>query len=244
MIGRKHEKPLAPLNIIGDFAGGSLLCALGILLALFERHKTNQGQVIDAAIVDGISYLATFIYNANKGTLWSKPRGENVLDSGSPFYDVYETKDKKYMAVGSIEPLFFNNLLKGLEIDPDKFNQFDTDNWEIMRNSLKNRFLTKTQDEWISIFNEIDACVTPVLTLDQFKKHPNTKARKLWNDALDEPAPAPILSSNPHTNNLSKPAPQDGQHSVEILLEFGFDKDDIKQWLDSKVIYYHKKSSL
>lgn len=245
MIGRKTDKPLAPLNLIGDFAGGSLMCTLGIVLALLEREKTGKGQVIDSSIVDGVAYLSTFVFNATKGQIFSKPRGYNILDSGAPFYEVYETKDHAYMAVGSIEQNFFTNLLKGLSIDPNVFySQFDESKWDNMRDVFRSKFLEKTQEEWTEIFSRLDACVTPVLTIDQFKEHDNTKSRNIWNIDSDSPNPSPLFSTSTANLNTSLPSPQDGQHTVEILIENGLKPNEIESLIDSKVVKVLQQSKL
>lgn len=164
MLGRAGEKPLPPGNILGDFAGGGAVCFMGILLALVARSHTGRGQVVEANMVDGSAYLATFPRLARKGPAWDAPRGENLLDTGCPYYDTYETKEGKYFAVGALEPQFYAALLKGLELDPKSMPaRDDRDNWPALRGIFTRRFKEKTRAEWEGVFDGTDACATPVL---------------------------------------------------------------------------------
>ena len=165
MLGRAGDKPYAPGNILGDFAGGGAICFLGIILALIARTNTGRGQVVEANMVDGSAYLATFPRLATKNPSWSEPRGENLLDSGCPYYDTYETKDAgKYFAVGALEPQFYAALLRGLELDPKSMPaREDRGNWPALREIFTCRFKEKTRAEWEDVFDGTDACATPVL---------------------------------------------------------------------------------
>jgi alpha-methylacyl-CoA racemase len=165
MLGRAGEKPYAPGNILGDFAGGGAICFLGILLALIARSSTGSGQVVEANMVDGSAYLATFPRLAQHTPAWNGPRGENLLDSGCPYYDTYETKDPgKYFAVGALEPQFYAALLRGLELDPKSMpKREDRENWPAIRDIFTRRFKEKTRAEWEAVFDGTDACATPVL---------------------------------------------------------------------------------
>ncbi|MCJ1247920.1 hypothetical protein MMC30_005135 [Trapelia coarctata] len=164
-LGRKSEAPCPPANILADFAGGGLMCAFGILLALLAREKTGKGQVVESNMVDGSAYLGTLLRFATKTPTWNKPRGENLLDGGCPFYDVYECKDGDYMAVGALEPQFFTKLLEGLELDKGyAMKQQDRSVWPAMRKTFHTKFLEKTRQEWEAIFDGKDACCTPVLS--------------------------------------------------------------------------------
>ncbi|KAJ5176797.1 Isopenicillin N epimerase component 2 [Penicillium canariense] len=164
MLGRAGDKPYAPGNIIGDFAGGGAICFLGIILALIARTSTGRGQVVEANMVDGSAYLATYPRLATKNS-WAEPRGKNLLDSGCPYYDTYETKDAgKYFAVGALEPQFYAALLRGLELDPKSIPvREDRDNWPALRDLFTRRFKEKTRAEWEAVFDGTDACATPVL---------------------------------------------------------------------------------
>ncbi|KAL9619770.1 MAG: hypothetical protein Q9160_005606 [Pyrenula sp. 1 TL-2023] len=172
MLGRRGEKPYAPGNILGDFAGGGAVCFMGILLALFQRDRHGLGQVVEANMVDGSAYMATMPRLATKNPVWSDERGSNVLDGGCPYYDTYETKDGKYMSVGALESQFFAAFLKGLEIDPHSIGGLreDKQTWPIQREIYTKRFKDKTRAVWESIFDGTNACCTPVLTRAELEK--------------------------------------------------------------------------
>ena len=164
-LGRKGAPPSPPANILADFAGGGLTCAFGIMLALFARERTGMGQIVDSNMVDGSAYLATFPRLATKTATWDRTRGENLLDGGCPFYEVYECKDGGHMAVGALEPQFFRELLNGMKLKQDFLSaQRDRDTWPAMRAAFGQKFLEKTRKEWESIFVGKDACCTPVLS--------------------------------------------------------------------------------
>ncbi|KAJ5708997.1 hypothetical protein N7493_010331 [Penicillium malachiteum] len=165
MLGRAGDKPFSPGNILGDFAGGGAMCFLGIILALIARTTTGRGQVVEANMVDGSAYLATMPRLGRQTPAWDGPRGHNLLDSGCPYYDTYETKDPgKYFAVGALEPQFYAALLRGLGLDPKKIPaREDRDNWPALREIFTRRFKEKTRAEWESIFDGTDACATPIL---------------------------------------------------------------------------------
>ncbi|KAL2834160.1 isopenicillin n epimerase acyl-CoA racemase component [Aspergillus pseudoustus] len=173
MLGPVTSRPLPPANLMGDFAGGGLMCFLGIVLALLGRVTTGSGQVIEANMVDGSSYIATSPRLAHKTQLWNKVRGTNLLDGGCPYYDVYETKDGLYVAVGALEPQFFSRLLQGLDVQLKDLpgNREDPANWPFLSRLFKAKFLSKTRREWESVFDGTDACVTPVLTYAELEKN-------------------------------------------------------------------------
>ena len=162
-LGRKHEPPYPPANILADFAGGGLFCAFGILFALLQRSSTGKGQIIDSNMVDGAAYLGTFMRYALRTPLWDHPKGENFLDGGCPWYDTYPCKDGGYMAVGALEPRFFTELVKGLELDHIPHDRNDRSTWPELRRRIAERFLSKSRNEWEQIFDGQDACCTPVL---------------------------------------------------------------------------------
>ncbi|OZJ04499.1 hypothetical protein BZG36_02257 [Bifiguratus adelaidae] len=234
-LGRKGEKPSFPINLFGDFAGGGFMCAFGIIMALLERTKSGKGQVIDAAMVQGASYLSSFVYNMKKhGLMLTEERGTNLLDGGAPFYEVYETKDGKFMAVGALEPQFYQLLVKGLGFQEDELpSQMDMSGWPEMRKAFTDRFKSKTQDEWTSVFLHIDACVTPILDFDYGSEH--EKTFKL----APPPSPAPLLSRTP-----AKPVPTDddadmldaGKHTRSVLKDFGLRDEEIDRLEQSRVI--------
>jgi alpha-methylacyl-CoA racemase len=237
-IGRRNEKPLAPINLLGDFAGGGMTCALGILLALIERARSGCGQVVDAAMVDGAAYLATFLYKFRSTGFWSDERGTNLLDGAAPFYDTYRTKDGQYMSVGAIEPQFYAALLKGLGLDPATMpNQNSRTHWEETAKKFTDIFASRTRDQWCAIFDGTDACVAPVLGLGEVADHPHPKARQLLTrDENDnyEPAPAPRLSRTP--GSIQRPIPKVGQHTQEVLRQYGLRDDEIAPLQESGAV--------
>lgn len=241
-LGRKEEKPYAPLNLIADFAGGGLTCALGILLALLERTKSGKGQIVDASMVEGAAYVGSFVWKSQRIGMWNNPRGQNMLDSGAPFYDTYQTSDGKYMAVGAIEPQFYKELLKGLELDASELpSQMSFDEWPNIGHVFKERFATKTQKEWTNIFDGTDACVTPVLSFEEVGSHPHNQQRASFITALsgeESPRPAPVLDRTPAEPCL-KPDPVIGEHTVEVLEEYGLTEVQIEHLLSEGIVESH-----
>ncbi|MCV7419723.1 CoA transferase [Mycobacterium yunnanensis] len=196
-IGRKGERPVPPLNLAGDFGGGSMFLIVGILSALWERQSSGLGQVVDAAMVDGSSVLAQMMWSFRAGGMWSDERGVNMLDTGAPFYDTYETADGKYVAVGAIEPQFYAQLLAGLGLDAaDLPGQHDASRADELRAAFTEAFLRHDRDHWASVFNGTDACVTPVLSFGEVETEPHiTERDTFFRDGDDlEPAPAPRFS--------------------------------------------------
>ena len=170
-LGRTGGLPYPPANILADFAGGGLMCAFGILAALLSRTTTGRGQVVENNMVDGAAYLGAFMRIASKTPVWNQPRGENLLDGGSPFYDVYECKDRGYMAVGALEPQFFKALIDGLDLSSDWISKRnDRENWPKLRRLIADKFLKKSRREWEAIFQGKDACCTPILTQDELEE--------------------------------------------------------------------------
>ncbi|XP_069602080.1 alpha-methylacyl-CoA racemase [Ranitomeya imitator] len=245
-LGKKHENPTFPMNMLADFAGGSYTCALGIVMSLFERTRSGRGQVIDSSMVEGAAYLGSFVWKSQKLGLWSRPRGENMLDGGAPFYNTYVTADGKYMAVGAIEPQFYKELLKGLDLDPsDLPDQMSFSDWPEMKKQFAVKFLEKTQDQWCQIFDGTDACVTPVLSFDNVAIHQHNKERGSFfsNDDGDvSPRPAPLLSRTPAEPSSSRD-PFIGEHTHEVLAEHGFSAKQISDLKSSKVISCHNPKS-
>ncbi|NXS55153.1 AMACR racemase, partial [Brachypteracias leptosomus] len=245
-LGRKDENPYAPLNLLADFAGGGAMCALGIVLSLYERTRSGKGQVIDASMVEGVAYLSSFLWKSQNSGLWSRPRGENLLDSGAPFYETYKTSDGKYMAVGALEPQFYEQFIKGLGLDSDKLpSQFSYSDWPEMKKRIASIFAQKTQAEWCSIFDGTDACVTPVLAFDQVASHQHNKQRSSFikNDHEEiSPRPTPLLSRTPAVPSFERD-PFIGEHTEEILLENGFTKEEIAKLYSDKVIAFSKLKS-
>ena len=202
-MGYRDRPPLPPMNLVADFGGGSMLLLLGIVSALYEREKSGKGQVIDAAMVDGVSILAQMQWTMKAVGTLSDERESSLLDGGAPFYRTYETSDGKYMAVGSIEPQFFAQLLSGLGLSADDVpNQMDLDSFPQMRKLFTERFASKTRDEWTEIFGGTDACVTPVLTWSEASQGDHLRARStiVHSNGFDQAAPAPRFSRTPATD--------------------------------------------
>lgn len=235
MLGGR-DKPSPPINLMGDFAGGGLICAFGICLALLERQKSGKGQVIDANMVDGSAYVSSFLWSTKQANIgiWLGPRGTNVLDGGAPFYNTYKTKDGKFMAVGALESKFYEALCKGLGVNPEKCSQFE--NWEENTKMFAKIFETKTQEEWCQIFDLTDACVTPVVNMEDAHKHYHNSANNTFQTVGKKilPSPAPKLSRTPAEPCFKEPV--NGQHSIEILLEEGFTGEEISKLIDQKVV--------
>jgi len=229
-IGRAGGPPQVPMNLLGDFAGGSMYLVVGALAALLEARISGRGQVVDAAIVDGTAHLTTFIHAFLAGGMWTDERGVNMLDTGAPWYDVYETADGKYVAVGAIEPQFYAEFLRRLGIeDADELPaQHDRAGWPVLRKRFAEAFKTKTRDEWAEIFLPGDACVAPVLSLKEAAEHPYNTEREVFveRDGHLQPAPAPRFSRTPGAISGSPALP--GQHTRQVLEEFGFtDVDEL-----------------
>jgi alpha-methylacyl-CoA racemase len=218
-------------------AGGGMACAMGILLALIERSKSGKGQIIDAAMLDGACYLCTFFYGLLANNLMTLDIGTNALDGGAPFFQVYETKDARYMAVGAMESKFYAQLLEGLETDSSTIpNQYDQQSWPEMIHRFSAIFKRKTRDEWAAIFSGKDACVTPVLELDEVGEHPHNKERELLVSVsgMLRPAPAPRLSRTPGIASGSK-ARKDSD-SREVLKELGYSDGEVMALYDQGII--------
>jgi alpha-methylacyl-CoA racemase len=229
LFRRKGERPLPPCNLLGDFAGGGMLCAMGILLALIERNRSGKGQVVDAAMVDGAANLSTLFYGLLANHLMTLDIGTNMLDGGAPYYQTYETADGKYMAVGAIEGRFYEELLKGVNLDPSSLPpQNEWGRWPEMTATFAEIFKTRTRDEWTAIFEGKDACVAPVLELDEVNQHPHNRERGLlFNlDGALQPLPAPRLSRTP--GRVKKPGKPRGSETREILKELGYDTEEIE----------------
>jgi alpha-methylacyl-CoA racemase len=218
-IGRAGGPPQPPMNLLGDFGGGGMYLLVGVLAALLERQTTGRGQVVDAAIVDGATSLAAMIYGMRSSGDWHDGRGANLLDTGAPFYDVYETADGQWMAVGALEPQFFAELLRLLDLEHVP-PQHDRQQWPALRAMLQERFCLRTRDEWCAVFDGTDACVTPVLSWEEAALHPHLSERGtvVIRDGVVQPAPAPRFSQS--TTRLPSPPPRPGQHSEEILREW------------------------
>ncbi len=241
-IGRAGEKPAIPLNLVGDFGGGGLLLAYGMVCALLEAKSSGRGQVVDAAMIDGAATLMASTFAANQAGFWSDERGTNLLDSGSHFYEVYETADCKYISLGSIEPQFYAALLDKLGAEAEHFEQqYDAENWPAMKEKMAVIIKRKTRDEWDAIFADSDICYAPVLSMTEVRHHPHHRARETFLDDGDiwQPAPAPRFSRTPGTVRHS--AATIGEHSEEILRDFGFSANDIATAIHSGAVHTAEK---
>ena len=227
-FGRKGEAPVPPLNLVGDFGGGGMLLAFGVACALVEARRSGRGQVIDAAMVDGAALLAAMFSGFLAGGQWSEERGTNILDTGAPWYDVYETADRKYVAIGAIEDKFFAELTARLKLI-DLPAQHDRSRWPEMRKRFAATFKSKTRDEWCRLFEGADACFAPVLGWAEAREHPHSRARAAYASVADveQPAPAPRFSrtgtSIPHS------PPERGQGGRQALVDWGFDAAAVKR---------------
>ncbi|MFH8656064.1 CaiB/BaiF CoA transferase family protein [Streptomyces afghaniensis] len=199
MIGRPDEPPAVPANLLGDYAGGSLYLVVGVLAALHHARATGTGQVVDAAIVDGTAHLATMIHGMLAAGGWQDRRGANLLDGGCPYYGTYETADGRYMAVGALEPQFYEEFLALLGIEEQAAARKDVTRWGELREQVAARFKSRTRDEWTAVFDGTDACVAPVLSLREAPRHPHLAARGTFTDhgGITQPAPAPRFSATP-----------------------------------------------
>ena len=236
-IGRKGQKPLPPLNLVGDFGGGGMLLAFGVACALVERGASGEGQVVDAAMVDGAAALMAIFHGAEQSGWWKNERGTNMLDSGAHFYDTYETSDGKYVSLGSIEPQFYAELIQKLGLaDEDLPGQMDRSQWEPLSERFTKLFKTKTRDQWCEILEGSDACFAPVLSMSEAREHPHIKARNTFVEVAGapQPAPAPRFSRTPC--EISAPPPHAGQHTDEALGDWGFDASEIARLREGKAI--------
>lgn len=240
------RQPSPPINLLGDFAGGGLTCALGICLALLERHRSGQGQVVDSNIVEGVRYVSTWLWqsmNVNQnvaGLVWPNPlkRGYNTLDGAAPFYCCYETKDGKFMAVGALEPKFYIKFAQLINIDPETYSQYDIARWDEMKTKFAEIFGTKTQEEWSKIFEGQDACVSPVIDFQDTE----IAARQFDTDSFladGTPKPAPNLSRTPAKPSLVQNS--QAQDTKEVLLELGYSSEEIETFSENGIIQTNEK---
>ncbi|QKE82818.1 CaiB/BaiF CoA-transferase family protein [Arthrobacter sp. NEB 688] len=230
------ERPVAPVPVLADFAGGAMYLVSGVLAALVSRGTTGRGQVVDAAMVDGAAHLLTLVHTMLGAGAWEDRRRSNVLDGGAPFYDVYECADGRFVAVGALEPQFWRELLGLLGVTVDG-EQYDTATWPAQRAALEAAFAGRTRDEWAAHFEGSDACVAPVLSLEEAHRHPHHAARGSFvpgPDGAPVPRPAPRLSGTP----LGEPGPEPvpGQHTREQLLAHGFAAAEVEVLIASGAV--------
>jgi alpha-methylacyl-CoA racemase len=234
-VGEKDRKPVPPLNLVADFGGGSMFAVMGILAALLERNTSGEGQVIDVAMVDGVTSLLSMAHGQQSAGMMPSARGSSLLDGGAPYYDTYLCSDGEYMSVGAIEPQFFAELQRVLDL-PDLPAQSDHAAWPKMREMLAAAFATKTRDEWAAIFDDVDACVAPVLWLSEAKGHPHLVARGSLTDVngVVQPSSAPRFSRTP--GQVGRPAQTPGSDTVEALTDWGVDQAALGKLLEAGVV--------
>ena len=226
-LGRAGDKPVPPLNLVGDFGGGALFLVFGVLAALLHARETGEGQVVDTAMVDGAASLTTMTHAFMNMGYWNEERGVNMLDTGAHFYEVYETSDGKYMAVGAIESKFYAELLQGLGLSNAELPaQMDRDQWPAMKQRFTEVFLTKTRDEWTAIFEGTDACTTPVLSPTEAATHPYNAQRNVFStQSARQPNPAPRFSKSP--GEIGTPPSAPGARTREGLQSWGISEEQI-----------------
>lgn len=232
------DSPVPPLNLVGDFGGGGMFLAMGMVAGILQVTRSGVGQVVDVAMVDGSAALSTMIWALSNMGVWDmEHRRSNLLDGGAPWYDTYETSDRRHMAVGAIEPQFYLELLRKLDLDPATLpHQHDREGWGIIRSALADRFRSQTMDAWIGVFDGSDACVTPVLTFLEAAQHPHNMARGTFVEigGAMQPAPAPRFSSSESASVGA--VPHVGSHTSEILAELGLSADEINTLRRANVI--------
>jgi alpha-methylacyl-CoA racemase len=230
-------QPLPPLNLVGDFGGGAMLLAFGVLCAALEARGSGKGQVVDTAMTDGAALLMSMIYGLKAAGTWNGVRGDNVLDGGAHFYGTYRCADDKWIAIGSIEPQFYALLLEKCSIADEAFHaQRDRTRWPDLKERLAAVFLTKTRDAWCALMEGTDVCFAPVLDLDEAPSHPHNRARGTFVDidGVLQPAPAPRFSRS--DTQIGSPPPAHGEHTDGILAELGMSADDIAGLRDAGAI--------
>jgi alpha-methylacyl-CoA racemase len=241
-IGRRGEAPVPPLNLVGDFGGGGLYLALGVVAGLLEAQKSGKGQVVDSAMVDGAASLLTAIYGMHASGMWSDKRGENILDTGAHFYDVYETKDGQYVSIGSIEAKFYAELLKRSGLEGQEMpRQMDRNAWPDLKEKFAALFKAKTRDEWCKIMEGSDICFAPVLSMAEAPNHPHNQHRGTFVEVegVVQPGPAPRFSRTP--SKIQRPPAKPGEHTEEALHEWGFSAAELDKLRGSGAIGVRNK---
>ncbi|TYO98431.1 alpha-methylacyl-CoA racemase [Geothermobacter ehrlichii] len=228
-IGRPDSPPVPPLNLVGDFGGGAMMLAFGLVCGVLEAKTSGQGQVVDAAMTDGASALMTYMYGFKAAGKWNNSRGTNRLDGGAHFYDSYECSDGKYISIAAYETQFYALFLKTCGIDDPAFHaQLDVEKWPELKQKLTQMFKTKTREEWCALMEGTDICFAPVLDMDEAPEHPHNKVRKTFIeiDGVVQPAPAPKFSRTHPEIQGCPPFP--GEHNEEVLSEWGFSEAEIE----------------
>ena len=243
-IGEAGGKPVPPLNLVGDFGGGGMFLAFGLVCALLEAQKSGRGQVVDAAMVDGAATLMAMFFTMRASGAFKTDRGTNLLDGGAHFYGTYETSDGRYISLGSIEPQFYALLVEKAGLDPERFSaQMDQSRWVEFKSELTEVFKTRTRDEWCDIMEGTDVCFAPVLELDEAHRHPHAQARNAFVDleGVLQPAPAPRFSRSEVAVSHGSRLP--GEDTVEVLGNAGFAQAEIDELLNSGAVAQAEASS-
>jgi len=236
-IGHPTSRPVPPLNLLADLGGGGLMMAFGIVCAILERQKSGMGQVVDTAMLDGCIAMLGAFYGWWAGGIWQDKRGVNLLDSGAPFYDTYETSDQKYIAVGAIEPEYYKSLLEHAGVhDVDPKDQMITDQWPALREKLSKVFKSKTQDEWCAIMKGFETCFAPVLSFKQAIQHPHNVMRKSFVEIEDVIQPAPVPRFSRTHPEITIPSKRPGIGPIKGLLEWGISPDEITAWQNANIL--------
>ena len=236
-MGRHDTGPVPPLNLVGDMGGGGMYLAYGIVCALLSAQRTGVGQVVDAAMVDGAASLMAFFYGMLHTGFSTPNRGENMLDTGAHFYDVYECSDGEYISLGSIEPQFYAEMVEKLGLDPEDFaDQHDRSRWPELKEKVAAVVATRTRDEWDVVLEGTDVCYAPVLAVSEAAEHPHNVARGTFVDigGIVQPGPAPRLSATP--GEVRRPPPHEGQHTDELLAEVGLGDDEVAALRESGAV--------
>lgn len=227
-MGRAGERPFPPLNLVGDFGGGGMMLAFGMCAAIISARQTGAGQVIDAAMIDGAASLMTMTMTLRQAGVWQDERGTNLLDTGAHFYEVYETSDGGFIGVGAIEPQFYAELIRLLDLEDEELpDQNDRASWPAMKERFAKLFASRTRADWEKVFEGSDACVAPVLSLAEAPDHQHNRLRQTFTEVAGvvQPAPAPRFTGTP--GGIRRPPPNPGQHTDEALADWGLDPDQI-----------------
>ena len=227
-MGRAGEAPVPPLNLVGDFGGGGMYLAFGMVCAILEAHQSGEGQVVDAAMVDGAASLMTFFHGFRAMGIWNDERGTNLLDTGAHFYDVFECSDGEYVSIGSIEPQFYAELREKLELTDEKWDQqMSRSMWPELKAELAAIFKRRTRDEWCELMEHSDICFAPVLSMEEAPKHPHNVHRGTFveRNGVVQPGPAPRFSRT--EAEIQRPPAHAGQHTDELLADVGYAAEEI-----------------
>ena len=236
-FGRAGSKPTPPINLVGDFGGGGMFMAFGVVCGILEAQRSGQGQVLDVAMIDGSAVLMSMMWGLKQIGFWDEAMGANVLDTGAPFYDTYETADGKFVSLGSLEPQFYAELIQRLGLEGENLPaQMDRSGWDALRERFTALFKTKTRDEWNAILAGSDACYAPVLTMSEAANNEHIKARHtiIERDGVPQPAPAPRFSRT--APEVQRSAPWPGQHTDEALDDWGVEAGEVAKLRETGAI--------